>query len=101
MIPQVKHLSYNKNCNVIKRITDPLEQKYFFEYDVAMILLSEPFDLSKSDPKIMSVCLPNKKYPGTVNIESIGKNQDIIIMGTGEIDHSVFAFCKNGSKTGY
>ena len=56
-----------------------------------MILLSEPFDMSKSDPKIMSVCLPNKKYPGTVNIESIGKKQDIIIMGTGEIDHSVFA----------
>ena len=51
-----------------------------------MILLSKPFDLSKPNPKIMPVCLPNKKYEATVNIESIGKNKDIIILGTGDID---------------
>ena len=64
-----------------------------------MIVLSKPFELSKSDPKIMSICLPNKKYQGTVNIESIGKNQDIIILGTGEIDYkgtrpSILQFAK-------
>ena len=66
-------------------ISDQYEQEDFFEYDIAMILLTQPFDLSNSDPKIMPVCLPNTKYLGTVNIDSIGKNQKIIIMGTGKI----------------
>ena len=62
----------------------PNSKKNFFEYDIALITLSEPFNRTFKQTLVRSICLPDPKViPGGIN--KLRLDEDITIIGMGVI----------------
>ena len=62
----------------------PNSKKNFFEYDIALITLSEPFNRTYKQTLVRSICLPDPKViPGGIN--KLRLDEDITIIGMGVI----------------
>ena len=62
----------------------PNSKKNFFEYDIALITLSEPFNRTYKQTLVRSICLPEPKViPSDINKLSL--DEDITIIGMGDI----------------
>ena len=62
----------------------PNSKKNFFEYDIALITLSEPFNRTYKQTLVRPICLPKPKViPSDINKLSL--EEDITIIGMGVI----------------